>query len=69
MPTCLEYFVDLADADPLLLVEFVDVALLAVHQEQAEAHHLDQHVLLLWRQVHLRTEGRYQRAGMESDHS
>ena len=53
MPTHFEYFVDLADADAFLLVEFVDVALFAVHEEQAKAHYLDQHMLLLRCQVHL----------------
>lgn len=47
----LEDLVDALQADLLSAVQFVNVAVDAVHKEQAEANHLQQHMFLLWQQV------------------
>lgn len=50
--TNLEYPVDSVQPQLLLLVELVDVAQLVVHEEQAEPHDFDEHVLFAGGQVH-----------------
>lgn len=49
----LKDLVNLIQFDLFLLVQLVDVADLRVHQEEAKAHHLNKHVLLLRCEVHV----------------
>lgn len=49
----LKYLVDLVQLDLLLLIQLVYVAYFRVDEEETEAHDLDQHLLLLRREVHV----------------